>query len=247
MDPATGVEPREPDVSQSCEAERQQWGRWRPPQQGWGGFHGFGHGAPFWHGCHQPRWGRCISRREERRQQRRQDQEQQKEKGHAQRDQSAAEENETQSQKFERQGKGRHHQLTKLGKAVAAALEPFGVEVDVDVNDDTTARQKEEQCCESDSDQEPAVPSEEPVETSQEESDAAYAVAAQAQEFHDAATQAVVAVTGVAPPYPYEHALAQLKEMGFDDDGGWLTNLLHAKGGDIGRVLDAIQPQSRKM
>jgi sequestosome 1 len=121
------------------------------------------------------------------------------------------------------------------------------VEVDVDVTDDTCARQKEEQCCESDSDQEPTVPSKESVETSQEESDAAFAVAAQAQEFHDAATEAVAAVTGVAPSYPYEQALHQLKEMGFDDDEGWLTHLLHAKGGDIGRVLDAIQPQSKKM
>lgn len=121
------------------------------------------------------------------------------------------------------------------------------MEVDVDVNDeDAPLKQKQQPSCESDSDQEPSFPSEEPAETTQEESDAAYAAAAQAQEFHAAATHAVAAVTGVPPCHPYEQVLAKLNEMGFDDEGGWLTHLLHAKGGDIGRVLDAIQPQSRK-
>merc|ERR1712173_474910 len=37
-------------------------------------------------------------------------------------------------------------------------------------------------------------------------------------------------------------ALATMKAMGFTDDGGWLSALLRAKSGDVGRVLDAIQP-----
>jgi len=37
-------------------------------------------------------------------------------------------------------------------------------------------------------------------------------------------------------------ALATMKAMGFTDDGGWLSSLLRAKSGDVGRVLDAIQP-----
>merc|ERR1712110_343409 len=37
-------------------------------------------------------------------------------------------------------------------------------------------------------------------------------------------------------------ALAQMKAMGFSDEGGWLSNLLKAKSGDVAKVLDAIQP-----
>merc|ERR1712172_172268 len=37
-------------------------------------------------------------------------------------------------------------------------------------------------------------------------------------------------------------ALAQMKVMGFSDEGGWLSSLLKAKSGDVGKVLDVIQP-----
>merc|ERR1712200_165428 len=37
-------------------------------------------------------------------------------------------------------------------------------------------------------------------------------------------------------------AVEAMKNMGFTDEGGWLTNLLAAKGGDIGKVLDLIRP-----
>ena len=42
-------------------------------------------------------------------------------------------------------------------------------------------------------------------------------------------------------------ALDRLLSMGFNDHGGWLTNLLKASECDIGRALDAMQPhRSRK-
>merc|ERR1712018_415041 len=41
-------------------------------------------------------------------------------------------------------------------------------------------------------------------------------------------------------------ALAQMRAMGFSDDGGWLSNLLKAKSGDVGKVLDAIQPNRQQ-
>jgi len=37
-------------------------------------------------------------------------------------------------------------------------------------------------------------------------------------------------------------ALQAMVNMGFSNDGGWLTNLLEAKDGDIGKVLDILQP-----
>lgn len=37
-------------------------------------------------------------------------------------------------------------------------------------------------------------------------------------------------------------ALQAMMNMGFTDDGGWLTQLLETKQGDIGKVLDVIQP-----
>lgn len=43
------------------------------------------------------------------------------------------------------------------------------------------------------------------------------------------------------PSYQYQTALNQMGAMGFDNEGGWLTSLLDAKGGDIVRVLDAIK------
>merc|ERR1712107_739381 len=40
----------------------------------------------------------------------------------------------------------------------------------------------------------------------------------------------------------FEAALKTMQAMGFSDDGGWLSSLLRAKSGDVGKVLDAIKP-----
>ena len=39
-----------------------------------------------------------------------------------------------------------------------------------------------------------------------------------------------------------EEALAQLRSMGYQDEGGWLKELVRAKGGDVAKVLDALHP-----
>ena len=37
-------------------------------------------------------------------------------------------------------------------------------------------------------------------------------------------------------------ALAAMQEMGFTDEGGWLSSLLRSKSGDVGRAVQELRP-----
>merc|ERR1711963_944790 len=61
-----------------------------------------------------------------------------------------------------------------------------------------------------------------------------------------AAPASALPATAVHPDPRIQVALQAMMNMGFSNDGGWRANRLEAKDGDIGKVLDILQPVKKE-
>merc|ERR1712154_196067 len=154
-----------------------------------------------------------------------------------------------------------------VGSFVAAALDPLGIDVKIDIetpegrkschvsrqastaSTSTSAGQeqdKEKKEEEKEKEEGEVVINEEKKDDSAAAKKAAGA-AGQEPSLYPTLTENPPANIPSAPvashPDPkIQVALQAMMNMGFSNEGGWLSSLLEAKNGDIGKVLDILQP-----
>ena len=171
--------------------------------------------------------------------------------------------------------------LNNLGQYVAAALDPFGIDVGVSVVTKNADKQDN-----TASENEAPVPTnvtsaennkakgnvdaekERPMDTDESQEDSEWTVikdGEQAKEGQGQLYPNIQAEVQIIDPQPgtsgaatepeatapldqemldpkIQVALEAMMNMGFNNEGGWLSSLLKAKDGDISKVLDILQP-----
>merc|ERR1719490_325311 len=186
------------------------------------------------------------------------------------------------------EGSGEEY-LQRVGDFVAAALDPLGIDVQVDVetlggqrttvkpreaeekkkqdNDPAGSEAAKERSASSSDDEEWTVLADKksdaeaveiPIQVLDKEVAPVYPTLPAAEgtttptasstntntptETQDQGAASAPPATAVHPDPRIQVALQAMMNMGFSNEGGWLANLLEAKDGDIGKVLDILQP-----